>query len=204
MKQPDMTDAQHILAPYASKLAEFSFVRPFKDQRMALHSRGTMLALSYVIEQAASDNPDTRLIATFQRLALYQLQAERYECLARRCPQIFVLGFPDVRLTMPAGVTFVPLEATWPLIHEWVVIAWGPTCTAALLAYDVEHRAPERRSSRFRGLWTTRSDQIDAIVTAFYAVLQQPVPVINRDTRATYSTNLSIQKALQARLRAMG
>lgn len=195
---------QHLsLSPNISTLAEFSFVNHFKDQKLVLHSRGTMLALSYVIEQAAAENPDTRLIATFQRLALYQLQAERYERLASRCPQIFVLGFPDVRLTMPAGVMFVPLEATWPLIHEWVVIAWGPTCTAALLAYDVEHRAPERRSSRFRGLWTTRSDQIDAIVTAFYAVLQQPAPVINRDTRATYSTNISIQKALRTRLRAM-
>lgn len=190
--------------PDASKLAHFSFVRPFKDQRMALHSRSMLLALSYVIEQAAADNPDTRLIAAFQRLALYQPQAERYERLARRCPQVFVLGFPDVQPATPSGITFVNLEATWPLIHEWIVIAWGPSCTAALLTYDVEHCAPERRSRRFRGLWTTRSDQIDAIVTAFYAVLQQPAPVIKRDTRATYLTNLSIQKMLRARLQAMG
>lgn len=196
-----MIEAPH--TPDASKLAHFSFVRPFKDQRMALHSRSTMLALSYVIEQAAADNPDTRLIAAFQRLALYQPQAERYERLARRCPQVFVLGFPDVQPAMPSGITFVNLEATWPLIHEWIVIAWGPSCTAALLAYDVEHCAPERRSRRFRGLWTTRSDQINAIVTAFYAVLQQPAPVIKRDTRATYLTNLSIQKVLRARLQAM-
>jgi len=191
------------LSSSVGKLKDFSFVRPFKDQHMALHSRSVMLALSHVIEQAAEDNPDTRLIATFQRLGLYQRQAKHYQRLAKRCPQVFVLGFPDVRPEMPAGITLVTLEAIWPLVHEWVVIAWGPTCTAALIAYDVEHRAPEERSKHFRGLWTTQSDQIDAVVRAFYAALQQPAPVINRDSRATYWTNTSIQKALRARLRAM-
>ncbi|MCS7072555.1 MAG: hypothetical protein NZM00_13695 [Anaerolinea sp.] len=199
-----MTTEQPSLSPYVGTLAGFSFVHHVKDQKLVLHSRSTMLALSYVIEQAAADHPGTRLIAAFQRLGLYRPQAERFHWLASRCPQVFVLGFPDVRLTMPSGVTFVPLEATWPLIHEWVVIAWGPACTAALVAYDVERRAPEQRSRYFHGLWTTRSEVIDAVVAAFYAALQQPAPVFHRDTRATYRANVSIQKALQARLRAMG
>lgn len=184
-------------------LSHFSFVRTVRRQPMALHSRSTMLALSHVIEDAAGANPETRLIATFQRFSLYRPQAERYRRLAARCPQIFVLGIPDVIPDEIPGISLIALESNWPLIHEWVVIAWGPTCTAALIARDIEQNMPHRHSKRFQGLWTTKIDQVDDAVAAFYKALRHPLPAITRDVSTTYRTNVAIQKSLRERLRRM-
>ncbi len=182
-------------------LATFSFTSPLESRQMSLRSRRTMLALSYLIEDYAGYTDNTYLIATFQRFSLYQRQYERYQRLARHCPQIYVLGLPDKTLPTLPNVTVLPLEPSWPLIHEWVVIASGPTCCVGLLAYDREQRTPARYSRHFHGFWTTNTAIIDERVAAFYAALGQPAPTIMRDNYATHHTTMALQKELPSRLR---
>ncbi len=182
-------------------LATFSFTGPLDSQQMSLHSRHTMLALSYLIEDYAGYTDNTYLIATFQRFSLYQRQYERYQRLARHCPQIYVLGIPDKPPPTLPNVTMLPLETSWPLIHEWVVIASGPTCCVGLFACDRERVTPARRSRHFHALWTTNTSIIDERVAAFYAALGLPVPTIVRDNYATHHTTMALQKELPSRLR---
>lgn len=182
-------------------LATFSFTHPLDSQQMSLHSRRTMLALSYLIEDYAGYAANTYLIAAFQRFSLYRQQYGRYQRLARHCPQIYVLGVPDETPPAVPNITMLALEPSWPLIHEWVVIANGPTCCVGLFACDRERLPPDRRSRHFHALWTTNTSIIDERVAAFYAALGQPAPTIVRDHYATHHTTMAIQKELPSRLR---
>lgn len=184
-------------------LNTFSFVSFFKDHKKTLHSRSMMLALSFLIEDYAAASPESLLIATFQRFSNYRKQRHRYLRLAPQMQQVFVLGFPDETPTDIPNVTTIALEATWPLVHEWVVIAWGPTCTVALVAHDDERRAPYATSRRFQAIWTTSTPYINEMVAAFYRALGQPAPVVTHDMLAIQRTTIALQKELTVRLRAI-
>ena len=189
--------------PRSDALDRFSFASFVEEQRKTLHSRSMMLALSFLIEDYAAQSPGTHLIAAFQRFSNYRRQIRRYRNIAPRLAQAFVLGFPDETPPELPNVTPVALEAEWPLVHEWIVIAWGPTCAAALVAYDEEQCAPHRVSRRFQAIWTTSVAQIEPMVTAFYRAVGQPAPVFTRDLPAMQRTTVAMQKELTARLRAI-
>ncbi|MDW8213842.1 MAG: DICT sensory domain-containing protein [Roseiflexaceae bacterium] len=195
---PSALDQSHV-----NTLSAFSFASFFQDQKKTLHSRSMMLALSFLIEDYAAASPETRLIATFQRFSHYRRQLHRYRRFAPRLSHVFVLGFPDEVPPDLPEVTTVALEAEWPLVHEWVVIAWGPAIAAALVAYDEEQCAPFCTSRRFQAVWTTSTAQIEPMVTAFYRALGQPAPVFARDMPTTQRTTVAMQKDLTARLRAV-
>ncbi|MCS6842068.1 MAG: histidine kinase [Roseiflexus sp.] len=188
---------------YIGAFSAFSFASFFQEQRKTLHSRRMMLALSYLIEDHAAASPETCLIAAFQRFSHYRRQLHRYRRFASRLSRVFVLGFPDEAPPQLPDVTTIALKAEWPLVHEWVVIAWGPTIAAALVASDEEQCAPYCLSRRFQAIWTTSSAQIEPMVTAFYHALGQPAPVFTRDMPATQRTTVAMQKDLTARLRAI-
>ncbi len=190
--------------PHAGALSAFSFASFFQDQKKTLHSRTMMLALSYLIEDYAAESPETRLIATFQRFSHYRRQHRRYRRFAPRLSQVFVLGFPDETPPDLPAVTTIALEAAWPLVHEWVVIAWGPKIAAALVAYDDEQCAPYRTSRHFQAIWSTSPAQIEPLVSAFYRAIGQSAPVFVRDILATQRTAAAMQKELTTRLRAIG
>lgn len=199
--QPNKTSTPD--QPYVDALSAFSFASFFQDQKKTLHSRSMMLALSFLIEDYAAASPETFLIAAFQRVSHYRQQLHRYRCFAPRLSHVFVLGFPDeTPLDLP-GVTTIALEAEWPLVHEWVVIAWGPAIAAALVARDEEQSAPYRDSHHFQAIWTTSIAQIEPVVAAFYRALGQPAPVFARDLLATQRATVAMQKDLTARLRAI-
>lgn len=188
---------------YVDALRTFSFASFFQEEKKTLHSRSMMLALSFLIEDYAAASPGTCLIATFQRLSHYRRQLYRYRRFAPRLSHVFVLGFPDEVPPDLPDVTTIELEAEWPLVHEWVVIAWGPAIAAALVAHDEERCAPFCTSRRFHAIWTTSVAQIEPMVTAFYRVLGRPAPVFARDMLTTQRTTAAMQKELTARLRAI-
>ncbi|ABU56562.1 DICT sensory domain-containing protein [Roseiflexus castenholzii] len=197
------THALSLDPSYIDTLSAFSFAAFFQDQKKTLHSRSMMLALSYLIEDYAAAAPETCLIATFQRFSHYRRQAHRYHRFAPQLSQAFVLGFPDEPPPDVPGVTTIALAAEWPLVHEWTVIAWGPTIAAALVAYDEDRCAPYRASRRFQAVWIVSFAQIEPMMTAFYHALGQSAPVVTRDALATQRTTVVMQKELTARLRAI-
>ncbi|HMO58153.1 MAG TPA: DICT sensory domain-containing protein [Roseiflexaceae bacterium] len=168
---------------------------------MRLHSRRTMITLSHVIEeQAALGGTATVLIATFQRLSLYAVEAARYRRFALQFAQVYVLGVADAPVPDVPNVTVVPLERNWPLVQEWSVIASGPQVAVGLLALDAVGFRPEQRSRSFEGLFTTDPALIDAAVARFYAALTLPQPAFERDNRATSRNTEAVRRALAARI----
>ncbi len=188
---------------YVDALSTFSFASFLREQKKTLHSRSMMLALSFLIEDYAAASSETFLIATFQRLSNYRRQLHRYRRFAPQLSHVFVLGFPDEVPPSLPDVTIIELGAEWPLVHEWVVIAWGPAIAAALVAHDDERCAPFCTSRRFQAIWTTSIAQIEPMVAAFYHALGQPAPIFARHTLATQRTTVAMQKDLTVRLRAI-
>lgn len=172
-------------------------------QRLTLHSRKVMVAVSHLLEDHAGlSGPETTLIATFQTLSRYERQAARYRSLAPRVRQIYVVGVPDGQPEPVPGVTLVPIEATWPLAQEWVVLVSGPRCCAALLARDEAGLRMDRLSPSFRGRYTTDSSLVDGAVEAFFGAVGQPAPLVTRDMRGLQANNKLLLKDLERRLRA--
>ena len=185
-----------------SEISALSFTNDLPAEKLRLHSRKTMVALSHLIEEhAAAAGPQTLLIAAFQRLTLFQAELPRYQDFAARLAAVYVIGVPDTAPPDLPGVAVMPIEAGWPLAQEWVVIASGPACCVGLFARDAEGFRPDRRSKAFHGLWTTTPELVDARVHALHDALGLPRPSFERDTRATLRNTQAIQRALTARLR---
>jgi DICT domain-containing protein len=157
-----------------------------------------MIDLSYAIEDHAATQPEVTLIACFQRLTLFRPQIPRYQAIAERLANTYVLGVPDVSLSAPPGITVLSLAQEWPLVQEWCVIASGPTCAVALLARDYDGFRPDRRSKQFEGCWTTDTAIVDQLLIAFHRACGRPGPSLARDARALLESTRAIQRALKA------
>jgi DICT domain-containing protein len=183
-------------------LAAFSFTAALTTQRRVLHSRQVMLALSYAIEEIAADVPDTTLIVAFQRLSFVRPQLKRYVTLTPQLAHTYILGLPDTVLPALPRTTVIPLEATWPMLREWVVLAIGPACCVGLFAQDIDADQPAQRSRHFQGCWTTDVTVVDAAEAAFSTALGQPCLSQQRDQRALQRTTRRVQQTIATRLRS--
>ena len=183
-------------------MSSLSFTSDLPTEKLRLHSRKTMVALSHLIEEhAASAGPQTLLIAAFQRLTLFQAELPRYKSFAAHLANIYVIGVSDTAPPDLPNVAVLPIKADWPLVQEWAVIASGPACCVGLFARDAEGFRLDRRSKAFHGLWTTAPELLDARVNALHDALGLPRPSFERDTLATLRNTQAIQRALTARLR---
>jgi hypothetical protein len=179
-----------------------SLTGALSSRKMRLHSRGMMLVLSHLIEDAAAEVEDTILIATFQRFSFMLPQIERYQRFAPRLAHTYVVGLPDVQLPSIPNVTYLPFNSTSPLIHEWVVIGIGPQCCVGLFARDREISQPARRSRTFEGQWTTNQDIIESSYKTLFRALGDNPPPIHRDELATLAHNKGLQQRIGTRLHA--
>jgi DICT domain-containing protein len=193
------TDGERLGMP---ALAAFSFSAALGTQRRVLHSRQIMLALSYAIEEIVASVPDTTLIVAFQRLSFVRPQLKRYAALTPHLAHTYILGLPDIVLPELPHTTVIPLAETWPVLHEWVVLATGPACRAGLFAQDPDATQPAQRSRHFQGFWTADADIVDAAVAAFWNAMGQPRPPQPRDGPALRDTTRRVQQAIVTRLRS--
>lgn len=183
-----------------SLLSRVSLTAALDRSRLCLQSRRTMLAISYVLEDQAAQFAGTTLIAAFQRFSFIVPQLSRYRRIAPHLEHIYLIGVPDIDVPVLPNTTFVPIETTWPLMHEWVVLANGPSCCAGLLARDEEALQPGKRSHTFNGLWTSQSEVIDkAAGTLFNALHQRYTPPV-RNTREVITSTKLFQQAIRERL----
>jgi DICT domain-containing protein len=187
----------------APTLAAFSFTAALGAQRMTLHSRQIMLALSYAIEDIAASVQDTTLIAAFQRLSFVRPQLARYTALTPQLAHTYILGLPDAALPALPHTTMLPLEETWPMLHQWVVLATGPACCVGLFAQDADADQPAQRSRHYQGCWTTDATLVDAAEESFLKAIGQPYRPQQRDARALQEATRRVQQAIATRLRSV-
>lgn len=181
----------------STELATLSLTQDLPIEQLRLRSRKMMIDLSYAIEaHAEMSGKGTILLATFQRLSLFRPHITRYIRIATQIRQVFVLGVADTELPAMNGVNVITIEADWPLVQEWCVIARGPSCCVALQSRDVVGFHPKRRSRQFAGRWTTRLEEVDGLVMAFFQAIEQPVPVINSDSLVGFQSAQAIRHLL--------
>jgi DICT domain-containing protein len=183
-------------------LAAFSFATLIDERQRTLHSRKLMLALSYVIEDIAGETPSTTLIAAFQRYQLVRPQLARYTRLTPQLRQSYLIGIPDAEIPALPNTELIPIQAGWPLLHEWVVLAIGPACSVGLVARDLEAAQPAQQARQFQGSWTTDPALVDSITSAFFTAIGRPPPAFTRDARATSRTTQRVRQVMQERTRA--
>ncbi|MFV9504004.1 MAG: DICT sensory domain-containing protein [Oscillochloridaceae bacterium umkhey_bin13] len=181
----------------SAELATLSLTLTLPAEQLRLRSRRMMIDLSRAIEQhAETTGGDTVLIATFQRLSLFEREMTRYARIAGRVNQIFVLGVMDTKPLALPGVTVIPIEADWPLVQEWVVIARGSNCCVALQSRDAEGFDPKRRSRQFLGRWITNATEVDAMMTTFFQAIEQPLPAFKDVPQVGFKSANAIRQLL--------
>jgi DICT domain-containing protein len=192
--RPSTEDTRGETPPDLAALALTAGIDP---GRMRLRSRKVMIALSHLIEEhAVAAGPDTVLIACFQRLTLLRYEARRYQDIAPRLGRVYALGVADIQPPPIPGAEILQLEADWPLVQEWNVIARGPTICAGLFARDAEGFRLEQRSRAYHGFWTSDPQTVDAAVEQFFSAIGERAPVVAHDSRATLQTTRALQEQL--------
>jgi DICT domain-containing protein len=184
-------------------LSQFSFDALIDQRQRTIHSRRLMLALSYVIEDTAGSAPSTTLIASFQRYSLARPQLERYTQITAQLDHTYIIGVPDADLPALPRTTLLPISQDSSLMHEWVVLAIGPTCHVGLVARDLTAQQPAQRSHQFQGSWTTDPVVLSTVWAAFFTALGQPQPPVAYDTRASAQTASRARQLLQERMRSI-
>jgi DICT domain-containing protein len=179
-----------------TRLDSLTLMGGLDDAQLRLHSRTTMIALSHLLEDLAAGAGGRLLIATFQRLSLFRSEAMRYARLVTAYERIYAVGVPDITPPQIPGVTIVPIAPESLLAQEWVVITSGPSWCAALFARDAEGFRLERRSRRYKGLWTTEPRLIDRATAAFLDALGEAPEETTRDPRASFNAMQAMQAGL--------
>lgn len=198
---PDMSRHHESDAQRAS-LAQLTLTCGLPPDRLRVRSRATMLALSRVIaEHAAAAGLETLLIAAFQCFSVFAEQAAYYHMLTPRLEHAYLIGVPDTAPPDLPNTTFVPIEASWPLAHEWAMIGSGPAFGAALLARASEERLPHRGAPAFCALTTTDPQTVAAAVAAFHRALGLSLPLIDPDPWALLQSTIALKRALAAQPR---
>jgi DICT domain-containing protein len=183
-------------------LAQLTLTRGLRPDRLRVRSRATMLALSRVIaEHAAATGLETLLIAAFQCFSVFVEQAAHYQMLTPRLEHAYLIGVPDTAPPNLPNTTFVPIEASWPLAHEWAMIGSGPAFGAALLARTSEECRPNRGAPAFCALTTTDPQTVAAAVAAFHRALGLPLPLIDPDPWALLQSTIALKRALAEQTR---
>jgi DICT domain-containing protein/signal transduction histidine kinase len=124
-----------------------------------IYFKASLTALSHAIEDLVLVGTDTPLvIANFQQERYYRQEAHRYQRIAQRTDQVYVLAAPDSAFSS-VGVPYetIALSQDDGLAQEWHLIVIGEQYSACLVCR--EHASPIDAASldqsrQFKGIWT--------------------------------------------------
>jgi DICT domain-containing protein len=124
-----------------------------------IYFKASLTALSHAIEDLVLVGTDAPLvIANFQQERYYRQEAHRYQRIAQRTNQVYVLAAPDT-LFSSAGFPYetIALNQDDGLAQEWHLIVIGQQYSACLVCR--EHASPIDAASldqsrQFKGIWT--------------------------------------------------
>jgi DICT domain-containing protein/signal transduction histidine kinase len=124
-----------------------------------IYFKASLTALSHAIEDLVLVGTDAPLvIANFQQERYYRQEAHRYERIAQRTSQVYVLAAPDSDFSLE-GVPYetIALDQDDGLTQEWHLVVIGLQYSACLVCR--EHASPIDAASldqsrQFKGIWT--------------------------------------------------
>lgn len=135
------------------------------DLRPQMYFKSSLTALSHAMEDqvlASSDAP--LIIASFQQERFYRQEAHRYQRIAQKSDQIYVLAAPETSFTSGYDcyemIAFDPEDS---LTQEWHLVVIGQQyasclvcqeCPAPTLSESEENLIDIDTARRFEGIWT--------------------------------------------------
>jgi DICT domain-containing protein/signal transduction histidine kinase len=134
-------------------------LQSFPQLRAQIYFKASLTALSRAIEDTVLAGTERPLvIANFQQERFYRQEIGRYQRIAQRTDQVYILAAPETDFaSAPAPYATIGLEASDELTQEWHLVIIGRTYSACLIFQ--EFAAPidtiDLDSARqFRGFWT--------------------------------------------------
>ena len=146
--------------PSTSVLAQLLQALP--DARPQMFFKTSLTALSHAMEdQVLAGETQPLVIATFQRERFYRQEAHRYQRIAEKSDQIYVLAAPETDFRHHSGtyetIAFEPEDA---LAREWHLVVLGENYANCLICRErSSHHSSASElamdsNRRFEGLWT--------------------------------------------------
>jgi DICT domain-containing protein len=130
------------------------------QQKTQIYFKPALTALSHAIEDLvlAADDPNPLVIACFQRERFYRQEVQRYQRIAARTDQVYVLATPasesGFSIAHPLPIT-LPIGPDDALADEWHLVVLGQTYTACLICREQPKTSSDiEMARRFEGFWT--------------------------------------------------
>jgi DICT domain-containing protein/signal transduction histidine kinase len=145
----------------------------FPDWRPQMYFKSSLTALSHAMEDlvlAGDENP--LIIATFQKERFYLQETQRYQKIAQKSNQVYVLASPESEFTNYSGVyEMVAFDSTDVLTQEWHLVVIGSTFASCLICREKTGLIDSPKTllgnsdsnRRFEGIWTSERKLSQAV-----------------------------------------
>jgi DICT domain-containing protein/signal transduction histidine kinase len=145
--------------------------------RSQLYYKSTLTALSHAMEDLVLVGTDRPLVlANFQQERYYRQEARRYQRIAQRTDQVYVLAAAESDFgTTVTPYSTIALNADDELAQEWHLIIVGRNYSACLVCQEsaAPIDAAIDSARQFRGIWTfDRSISIAAAIGLLQKIIE--------------------------------
>jgi DICT domain-containing protein/signal transduction histidine kinase len=171
--------------------------------RSQLYYKSTLTALSHAMEDLVLVGDDRPLvIANFQKERYYRQEARRYQRIAQRTDQVYVLAAPESDFgTIPTPYPTIALHPEDELAQEWHLVVISQRYTACLVCQECAAPIDAAIDSarQFRGVWTfDRTVSIQAAELLLQKILQYRPELIDQVQQARQIYGLASENLLVA------
>lgn len=127
--------------------------------RCQVYFKTSLTALSHAMEDLVIVGTDKPLvIANFQQERFYLQETRRYQRIAQRTDQVYVLAAPESNLTaISSPYVTVPFDPNDALVQEWHLIIVGQRYNACIICQEyasLVEAASLDHARQFQGIWT--------------------------------------------------
>jgi DICT domain-containing protein/signal transduction histidine kinase len=136
-----------------------NLLQSFPHLRAQVYFKASLTALSHAIEDlvlAGTEQP--LVIANFQQERFYRQEMNRYQRIAKRTDQVYILAAPETDFaSAPAPYATIGLAPSDELTQEWHLVIVGYNYSACLICreYAAPIGAIDLDAARqFKGFWT--------------------------------------------------
>ncbi|MGH2413774.1 MAG: DICT sensory domain-containing protein, partial [Microcystaceae cyanobacterium] len=148
----------------------------FPQWRPQMYFKASLTALSHAMEdQVLAGSHQPLVIASFQRERFYRQEAHRYQRIAQKTNQVYILSAPETEFKNSSGVyETIAFEPTDSLAQEWHLVVIAQQYASCLICRERTASSEQENagsamenSRRFEGIWTFKrqmSQQAAAIL----------------------------------------
>ncbi|MBE9065483.1 GAF domain-containing protein [Leptolyngbya cf. ectocarpi LEGE 11479] len=136
-----------------------NLLKDLPNLRSQTYFKSSLIALSHAMEDLILVGDEAPLvIANFQRERFYRQEIRRYQQIAQRTEQVYVLAAPEPESGFAidtAAYDVIPLHPDDALTQEWHLVIIGKHHSACLICREqIETDASVDQMRTFEGVWT--------------------------------------------------